>query len=107
MNRTRVCTVRLTDDEYDAMQSKLDGTNLTASDLIRAALTRKKVEQRRPKVHTDVLRELSAWGNNLNQVMRLLNTNQQAGQPLPEGLDLDALDRIAAAVERIAKEMRT
>lgn len=76
-NRTRNhrVQVRLSDSEYDFFQYNLDITGLTAE-----AYLRKLIAEKTPKVkeisnlEKDVVAQLYAIGNNLNQISRRANS---------------------------------
>ena len=78
--RTRRINLRITEELYEVLQKDADAARLTLSDYIRKLLT-----SRRPTVHhvteivydnpdlLQVFRNLSNYGNNLNQIAAYLN----------------------------------
>ena len=62
-------------------------SNLGKSQLVRAILAKAEIKKPNPKVTDDVLRELSAIGNNINQLAKAANIATESGVTL-SGLGL-------------------
>jgi Bacterial mobilisation protein (MobC) len=106
-------TLRLTDEELDTIEQQSRKLELNRSDYLRHQAL-KPVRRLKPAKDLDILqyqelallrRELSAQGNNLNQIARALNTLLQTGEPVK--IDISRLEMIAnesyAATKSILK----
>lgn len=101
--RERVFTVRLTQEEADKINDAVTQTNTSKGAVIRAAIENIQIRTPNPKVTDDVLRELSAIGNNINQLARLHNEAHQSGLQL-SGLGLK-LSEIKSELEAIKERL--
>lgn len=77
--RTHEIKIRMTDEEYDAYQKRLERSKLSGNSFgIRCLLDKEiRVIEGLP----DLLRELRALGNNMNQIARKLNANEMIIYP--------------------------
>lgn len=73
-DRTKPVTVRLTADEHAQLMEAVEASGRSASDLIRETAAGIKIHARAPAINAEVLRELSRWGNNLNQIAYRIHT---------------------------------
>lgn len=75
-----VVPVRFEKTERDRLQRIAQGRGISLSTLIRLTSTGQQLPPSRlSPVDCETLKELSKWGNNLNQVSHTLNTARQAG----------------------------
>ena len=74
--RTRQVIIRLNDREYAYLKKQVDITGLKVAPYVRALIMGSKLRPRPPAEYTALLRELSAIGNNLNQIARIANTEK-------------------------------
>jgi uncharacterized protein (DUF1778 family) len=71
-------TMKVTPDERELFKQKADEAGLTLTDFIKSLVLEKKVKyQKVVKVDDRLLRELNAWGNNLNQIARKINQDEK------------------------------
>ena len=68
----------LDDTEYKRLLKQCEVSGLTTSALIRHTLTGIEVQPRPPDTYPALLRELSAIGNNINQLARWANARGSA-----------------------------
>ncbi len=73
--------VYLTDAEYQKIRDKITGSGVSFSGFCRGLLSSQKLIDKR-SIPVDQYRELSAIGNNLNQIARIANQSRQ----VPENL---------------------
>lgn len=66
----------LNDKEYSHLQKQCEITGLSASVLIRQTLAGVQLRQRPPGEYAGLLRELSAIGNNINQIAYWANAKK-------------------------------
>lgn len=69
-------TVRLNSDEYTHLRKQAQCTGLKMEPLIRQLIMGLDVKPKPPEVYTSLLRELSAIGNNINQIAHWANARQ-------------------------------
>ena len=99
MEKSKRITIRLSEEEHNALIDKAAKAELRISALIRAALNHARIDPCDKKsVPLPLLRELNAIGNNLNQVARHLNFGNPVDIAVLSGLaeiedDLAALRR--------------
>lgn len=96
-NRTKMVTVRFTEDEHRQLVDQSSSTGLSCSDLIRQTAASIRIESRPPKIHADTLAELGRIGNNLNQLAKIANASG--------GIGVDTLKEIAASCREIAEKV--
>ena len=66
----------LNDEEYAHLREQSEITGLSASVLIRQAIAGVQLRQRPPDEYAPLLRELSAIGNNVNQIAHWANAKK-------------------------------
>ncbi|WP_423243629.1 plasmid mobilization protein [Anaerotruncus rubiinfantis] len=74
INRTKKLSVRLTESEYRHLKEQADLCSMKMEPLIRRLIMGMELQPRPPDEYAALLRELSAIGNNLNQLARVANT---------------------------------
>ena len=67
-NRKKILFVYLSQMEEQQLNKALDATGLTASAYIRKLIMQREIRPRPPDEYAKLLRELSAIGNNINQL---------------------------------------
>lgn len=67
-NRKKILFVYLSQTEEQQLNKVLDATGLTASAYIRKLIMQREIQPRPPDEYAKLLRELSAIGNNINQL---------------------------------------
>lgn len=72
-HRMEIC---LNDREYAHLQRQLNISGLSCAAHIRALIMGGNLRPRPPAEYTALLRELSAIGNNINQLARMANTEK-------------------------------
>lgn len=81
--------LRLTAEEYAHLQSLMEAAGLKMEPLIRKLIMGEVLRPRPPDQYTDILRELSAIGNNINQIAYWANaTKDISGQQIHEAAAL-------------------
>lgn len=93
--RTHRVQVRLNDDEYEYFRYNLSRTGLTAESYLRKIIADKIPKTREARqLDRDILSQLYAIGNNLNQIARRAND-----------VNIISVDKFNAAVEDFKKIM--
>ncbi len=83
--------IRLNEAENRHLMALLKTTGLTRAALIRSLLSGVQLRPRPPGEYAALLRELSAMGNNLNQLARLANFEKKVSpEMMEEALHLQA-----------------
>lgn len=88
-------------EKFDQMTEE---TQLGKSQLIRAILDGATIKVPNPKVTEELLRQLAAIGNNLNQLTKIANEAHNAGLTNAEGLKL-RLDDINSKIDVIKGQL--
>ena len=73
---TKSVLVRLTDAEYDRLKALSTTTGIKREPLIRQLIMGVQLRPRPPDEYADLLRELSAIGNNVNQLAYWANARR-------------------------------
>lgn len=76
--RNRHVSVWMTDEEYRYLKELSDLCGLGIDPLIRQLVAGTELRPRPPETYAALLRELSAIGNNINQLARYANTRKRA-----------------------------
>lgn len=71
--RTKKTTVRLTDKEYAKLREMSETSGLKMEPVIRKLLVGYEIRPRSTATYIKLIKELSAVGNNLNQIAHLAN----------------------------------
>jgi hypothetical protein len=71
--RDKLLTMKVTAEEKARWRSIAESRDLSLAELIRSHLDGLTPKKKRPPADPDLLRELNAVGNNLNQIARRLN----------------------------------
>lgn len=90
--------VRLNDSEDVKLHELMCETGFNASQLIRSLISRTEIKTRPPDELPKLLRELSAIGNNVNQIARKANSTDSIAE--------DELTKMRVAFENLSKEVR-
>lgn len=69
-------TVRLTDEEYTKLKSLAKEAGVSMEALIRKLIMGETLRPRPPDSYTEILRQLSAIGNNINQIAYWANATK-------------------------------
>ena len=72
-NRTKKLTLRLSSAEYAHLQAQAQAAGMKMEPLIRRLIMGADIRPRPPDCYAALLRELSAIGNNINQIAHLAN----------------------------------
>lgn len=106
--RNKVVPVRLCSDERETLGRKATAAGVSISNFIRQAALGLELKPRLPSLDAAALRELSAIGNNLNQLARALN-GSAASASIDAVLIANLrrqLDAIHTAMQEICREVR-
>lgn len=96
-DRTKPVTVRFTPFEHAQLMQAVAETGRSASDLIRETAAGIEIKARPPAINAQLLKELAAWGNNLNQLAYRLNSGN-----IPGALEImQAIDACHQALEML------
>ena len=90
--------VRLNDSEDVKLHELMCETGFNASQLIRSLISRTEIKTRPPDELPKLLRELSAIGNNVNQIARKANSTDSIAE--------DELTKMRVVFENLSKEVR-
>ena len=66
--RNHALTLRLNDEELKHLKDQVVASGLTTQTFLRLLIAGQKIKPRRPEVFIDLLHELSAISNNINQI---------------------------------------
>lgn len=89
LTRQKKLTVRFTEREYAALQQKAAAAGFKMEPFVRSLVDGCEVKPRPPDSYKDLARELSAIGNNLNQIAHTANrTGQLTQRQLQQATDL-------------------
>lgn len=83
ITRSKRLNIRFSEAEFEKVQAKAQGTNLAR--YARAVLTEGEPPKRQkdyPKIDPQLMQQLVAMGNNLNQLVRYTHTQAGAGQTI-------------------------
>lgn len=98
MKRKISLHIMLSDEEDVKLHNMMCETGFTASQLIRSLITQTEIKTRPPSIMPQLLRELSAIGNNVNQIARVANYSDR--------VDKKDLQEMKQAFDRLSKEVR-
>ena len=90
--------VRLNDSEDVKLHELMCETGFNASQLIRSLISRTEIKTRPPDELPKLLRELSAIGNNVNQIARKAKSTDNIAE--------DEVTKMRVAFENLSKEVR-
>ncbi len=114
-NKEKVVSIRFRESELSNLDKQADAVNLSRSAYITRTLQGLPVlPSRVPPVNWNIYRELgeistqlSALGNNINQMAKVLNTANQQGQPLPSNLNhVEDLTEVIALIEQLKPTLK-
>ena len=74
--RNKAVLVRLTEKEKEYLKKQAEITGLKVEPFLRSLIMNSKLKPRPPEVYAKLLRELSAIGNNINQIAYIANANK-------------------------------
>lgn len=74
MVRTRKVTIRLTDGELHHLHEQASTAGMKVDPFVRNLIAGAQLKPHPPETYAGLLRELSAIGNNINQIARIANT---------------------------------
>ena len=66
----------LNEKEYAHLKKQAEASGLTASALIRKLIMGQEIHQRPPAEMPELLRQMSAIGNNINQIAKVANSSK-------------------------------
>ena len=89
----------LDDREYKHLLKQRSVSGLSVSALIRHSVMGVELRPRPPDAYAALLRELSAIGNNINQIAHNTNARKEAGQT-----DIDEAVKLVRQAYRLIKE---
>ena len=98
--RNHALILRLNDEELKHLKDQVVASGLTTQTFLRLLIAGQKIKPRRPEVFIDLLHELSAIGNNINQIARVANT---CGFATKE--DIAAITTAQRVIWQIAKRL--
>ena len=78
--RNHALTLRLNDDEWEHLKNLVEATDYTTQTFLRKMILGEEVKPKRPEQFRDLLYELSAIGNNINQIAHLANSTGTISQ---------------------------
>lgn len=99
MKPYKTITLRLSAGEYDHLRKQTEATGLKMEPLIRRLILGVNLRPRPPDTYADLLRELSAIGNNVNQLAHQANARGEAVQE-----EISEASRLVNQAWRLVKE---
>ena len=97
-NRTQAVIVRLTEKEKRHLQRQATNAGLKVEPLIRKLIMGVEIRPRPPDNIPQLIREINAIGNNINQIARKVNTENFVSQ--------DQLDELFYLLGEIYREVK-
>jgi hypothetical protein len=94
-------TLRFSADEYKQIEKNLDEHKLTFSDFARSAILKKKVHT---KLTADMIYQVQRVGNNLNQIVKLMHTQNLKKDPIPNSEVIKKLIEIEKAIKEFSND---
>ena len=94
----KTITLRLNAGEYAHLQEQAAATGLKMEPLLRQLVMGVNLRPRPPDTYADLLRELSAIGNNINQLAHQANARGEAAR--------DEISEAARLVRQVARLVR-
>ena len=79
-------TIRFSVSEWKKVQEQLSKSETTFTEFARSAILRKKIKL---PIEKDLIKELNAIGNNLNQIARAVNSRDDKVQILTELVEIE------------------
>lgn len=89
----------LDDQEYAQLYDLCRVSGLTASSVIRKLITGAQLQPRPPDEYAALLRELSAIGNNINQIAHWANARKSVSEP-----EIQSAVRLVREASQLIKE---
>lgn len=102
--RVHPVTVRLTAQEHQDLMAACQESGLSASDIIRNVANQIEIRGRIPAINEEALRQLAAWGNNLNQLAYAVNSGSLKGENSEQVRS--ALENIHAALLGVKEALK-
>lgn len=88
-NNVKKLSVRVTEDEYRHLKTLSEASGLKIEPTIRKLIMGVELRPRPPDAYADLLRELSAIGNNINQIAHWANAKRSISNgSIKEAADL-------------------
>ena len=78
--RNMIVKVHLNEEEHRYLKEQVELSGFTTEQYLRRLIAGKEIRQRPPEKMTDLLRQLSAIGNNINQIAKVANTYKNISQ---------------------------
>lgn len=88
-------TLRLNAEEYKHLRQQMENTGLKMAPLLRQLIMGVNLRPRPPDTYAALLRELSAIGNNINQLAHQANAREEATK--------DEIDRAVELVQQVQR----
>lgn len=100
--RTRPIAVlfRLNEKEHRHLKKQVELSGFSTEKYIRSLIAGSEIRQRPPGELPKLLRELSAIGNNINQIARIANTNENVREE-----DIEQIMSMQSKIWRMVKRM--
>ena len=98
--RNHALILRLNDAEWGCLKQLVKSTDYTTQTFLRKMILGEEVKPKRPEQFRDLLYELSAIGNNINQIARVANARQTVKQT-----DIDAIQEMQSKIWKKVKYM--
>jgi len=95
----KTITLRLNANEYGHLQAQAKATGLKMEPLLRQLIMGVNLRPRPPDTYAALLRELSAIGNNVNQLAHQANAREEATQE-----EINAAVRLVRQAAQLVKE---
>lgn len=100
-NNVKKLSVRVTEDEYRHLKSLSEASGLKIEPTIRKLIMGVELRPRPPDAYADLLRELSAIENNINQIAHWANTKRG----ISNGSIKEAADLVRQAVHLLRERL--
>ena len=91
--RNHALILRLNDAEWGCLKQLVKSTDYTTQTFLRKMILGEEVKPKCPEQFRDLLYELSAIGNNINQIARVANARQTVKQT-----DIDAIQEMQSKI---------
>ena len=97
-HRERKLTIRLTDAEREHLTEQADRAGLGAEPFVRALIMGAEIRPRPPNELPELIRQMAAIGNNINQIARVANGSRYVRR--------EELERIEALLEQLWERVK-
>ena len=90
----------MTPKEYEHLKKQASVSGMTISGLLRAAIRGQEIHPVLPEIKAEMLRQMSAMGNNINQIAKVANSSK-----FIRSEDMEAIQKMQDELWQAIKEL--